>query len=73
MFARNELRIFVRCAVAQLRNGNESLAHGPLRYESLDARPKVAFIKYRARFGGTVITYRGILLRAWARELDRRP
>lgn len=25
-----EFRIFIRCAVAQLRNGNESLAHGPV-------------------------------------------
>ena len=30
MHSRNEFRIFVRCAVAQLMNGNENLARGPM-------------------------------------------
>lgn len=72
MYSKREIRIFIRCAIAQLRIGNESLAHGPLRVGTLDARPKIAYIKYRARHGGIVTTYRGILLRAWARELHRR-
>ena len=37
MHATREFRIFVACAVAQLRNGNESLARGPIN----SARPLI--------------------------------
>lgn len=42
MYTIREIRIFVRCAVAQLLAGNESLAHGPIRAGTLDARPRTA-------------------------------
>lgn len=46
MYSKREIRIFVRCAIAQLLSGNESLANGPLRVGTLDARPAAALARY---------------------------